>query len=65
MLKTSSMLVSVPVNPYKEWFTGLWSLSMDFAKVKLECLDHNADSESYHSLQATTLNQQSGIYGSV
>lgn len=38
---------------------------MDFAKVKLECLDHNADSESYHSLQATTLNQQSGMHGSV
>ncbi len=38
---------------------------MDFAKVKLECLDHNADSESFNSLQATTLNQQSGVHGSV
>jgi len=38
---------------------------LDFAKVKLKCLDHNSDCESYQFLQARTLNQQSVTYGSV
>lgn len=63
MLKTFNILDSVPVNPYKEGFTD--SFSMDFAKVKLECLDHNSDCESYQFLQTTTLNQQSLTYDSV
>lgn len=58
MLKTFNILDS-----YKEGFTD--SFSMDFAKVKLECLDHNSDCESYQFLQATTLNQQYVTYGSI
>lgn len=66
MLKAFSTPLSVAVNPYKEISTGLQTMhSMHSVKAKFECLNYEADSESQQSLQATTLNQQSGMYGSV